>query len=202
MYDSKTLIALPNPVKTINNNAEKKVYNKTSSISSAVCILFAGAMMLKGPVREGFISDADYAEPSYIQCINLNQKRDLLNLESNRVIDLLKIENLRKIKNMSLFEENWNGTGGSAFSEKSIALFENIIEMLEIQPQIAPTGRNSLLMQYELDDKSLLAFEVSEDRTEKVYIPEGDYSMAQTDIFTKNVEQKIKESVEEFYGFK
>ena len=57
-------------------------------------------------------------------------------------------------------------------------------------------------MQYELDDKSLLAFEVSEDRTEKVYIPEGDYSMAQTDIFTKNVEQKIKESVEEFYGFK
>ena len=55
MYDSKTLIALPNPVKTINNNAEKKVYNKTSSISSAVCILFAGAMMLKGPVREGLI---------------------------------------------------------------------------------------------------------------------------------------------------
>ena len=57
-------------------------------------------------------------------------------------------------------------------------------------------------MQYELDDKSLLAFEVSESRTDKVYIPEGDYSAAQTDVFTKDVKQKIKESVEEFYGLK
>ena len=101
---------------------------------------------------------------------------------------------------MALFDYDWNGTGGSAFSQNAIALFESIIEMLDKQPQIAPTGRNSLLLQYELDDKSLLAFEVSENRTEKVYIPKGNYAMVQMDTFTENIGQRIKESVELFYG--
>ena len=56
------------------------------------------------------------------------------------------------------------------------------------------------MLQYELDDKSLLAFEVSENRTEKVYIPKGNYAMVQMDTFTENIGQRIKESVELFYG--
>ena len=183
-------------------NKEWTAHIKSSNVSSTVCFLFVGAMILKPPAKNGSISDYDCTEPSYIQYIDLSEKRRFSNLENNRAIDLLKIENLRKIRNMSFFEEDWNGTGGSAFSENAIKLFEDIIEMLEVQPQIAPTGRNSLLLQYELDDKSLLAFEVSESRTDKVYIPEGDYSAAQTDVFTKDVKQKIKESVEEFYGLK
>lgn len=73
--------------------------------------------------------------------------------------------------------------------------------MLIKQPQIAPTGRNSLLLQYELDDKSLLAFEVGEKRTEKVYIPQGDYSLVQTDSFSEHIGERINECVECFYGF-
>lgn len=94
---------------------------------------------------------------------------------------------------------DWNGTGGSAFSQNAVAFFRSIIEMLDKQPQIAPTGRNSLLLQYELDDKSLLAIELSENRAEKVYIPKGNYAMAQMDTFTENVGQRINESVKLFY---
>lgn len=125
-----------------------------------------------------------------------------MDLHTNKALDLMKVENLNKIKKMALFDDDWNGTGGSAFSEGAINLFKVIINTLEKQPQIAPTGRNSLLMQYELDDKSLLAFEVSERRTEEVYIPKGDHSLAQTKVFTENVSQQINESVVHFYGFK
>ncbi|UWO26517.1 hypothetical protein NQ534_08700 [Marvinbryantia formatexigens DSM 14469] len=112
---------------------------------------------------------------------------------------MLKEENLNKIKKMTRLENNWNGTGGSAFSDTAIHFFESIIGALVKQPQIAPTGRNSLLMQYEKEDKSLLAFEVGERKTEKVYIPGGDFSLAQVQIFTENVSQRINESVECFY---
>lgn len=61
----------------------------------------------------------------------------------------MKVENLNKIMKMSRFEDDWNGTGGKAFSPNAIFLFSMVIEMLEKQPEIAPTGRNSLLLQYE-----------------------------------------------------
>lgn len=119
---------------------------------------------------------------------------------ADKTIDLMKVGNLNKIEKMAAFDDDWNGTGGSIFSKKAIKLFKMIIEMLEKQPEIAPTGRNSLLMQYELDDKSLLVFEVSEEKTEKVYIPKGDYFMAQMELFTENTGYRIKECVEKFYG--
>ena len=68
-----------------------------------------------------------------------------------------------------------------------------------MEQEEVPFLQMRLLLQYELDDKSLLAFEVSENHTEKVYVPKGDYSMAQMDTFTENVEQRIKESVKFFY---
>ena len=51
---------------------------------------------------------------------------------------------------MSLFAENWNGSGGKKFSDKSIYLFEEIIKTLYKKPDIAPTGRNSLYESVEL----------------------------------------------------
>ncbi len=141
-----------------------------------------------------------------IYCINAERgaygKQDTVDLPMGQAVDLMKIVNLNKINKMSLFDDNWNGTGGSAFSEGAVSLFKTILEMLERQPEIAPTGRNSLLMQYELDDKSLLAFEVGENKVEKVLVPKGDYSMVQMEVFTDELGQKIKECVKEFYGIK
>ena len=102
---------------------------------------------------------------------------------------------------MELFQDNWNGTGGCAFSAKALERFVEVIEVLNKQPKIAPTGRNSLLMQYEKDDKSLLAFEVGEEKVEKVFIPRGDYALAEMEVYTEDFGQKIVETVRKFYGF-
>lgn len=198
----ENLIVLSNSAAQTNNCSEKKAYSGVGTASSIAFAIFIGTTALRYPVGEEIVPGYDFTRSSYIQYINLDHEKGIDGLYANKAIDLMKVENLNKIRKMSLFDYDWNGTGGSAFSPNAIALFESIIEILDKQPQIAPTGRNSLLLQYELDDKSLLAFEVSENRTEKVYIPGGDYSMAQMDTFTENVEQQIKESVKLFYGIR
>ncbi|AXF52471.1 MAG: hypothetical protein [Caudoviricetes sp.] len=113
---------------------------------------------------------------------------------------LMKNKNLNKIRKISLFEDNWNGNGGEKFSKTSIRYFETMIKELKRQPEIAPSGRGSLLMQYRLNDGSLLAFEVNEDKTEKVYIPKGIFQKAEIENFYGNAIKKIKESVDLFYS--
>lgn len=48
----------------------------------------------------------------------------------------------------------------------------------------------------------MLAFELSEDKAEKVYIPMGDYSLVQTEEITEDIGKRIKENVEKFYGLR
>lgn len=200
--NSGNLITISNLSEKSNNHIEKKAYGKVGAVTSIAFAIFVGTTALRYPVKGEVVSGYDIIRPSYIKYIKLDHEKGYVDLYTNKAIDLMKVENINKIKKMALFNDNWNGTGGSAFSEGAINLFEVIINALEKQPQIAPTGRNSLLMQYELDDKSLLAFEVSEKKTEEVYIPRGDYSLAQMEVFTENISQQIKESVEHFYGLK
>lgn len=123
-------------------------------------------------------------------------------LSNSLFFDLSKIDNLEKLEHMSHFQADWNGTGGLAFSRAAIGFFREIINNLRNQPQIAPTGRNSLLLQYELGDRSLLAFEVREDRVEMVCVPKGNYSLATSKVFTDNYVQQIDTQVACFYGLK
>lgn len=196
------LVAVSNLVEKNNNPIERKTFNTMGTAGSIAFGFFVGATLFRPPVGKDIVSLNNLKQPECIQCINLDMQKEVVGLCTNRSIDLLKIRNLNKINKMSLFAENWNGSGGMKFSDKSIYLFEEIIKTLYKQPDIAPTGRNSLLMQYALDDKSLLAFEVSEKRAEKVYVPKGDYSLAQTEVYTENIIQQINESVELFYGIR
>lgn len=193
------LIALPNTTKK-DNNIGKTVCERTGSSGRAFFTLFAVTTL--GAAVSGSFSAYNHSEIPYIECRDYEQERNFAGLESGIVIDLLKAENLNKLEKMRLFKDDWNGTGGKAFTRETITFCESLINALRKQPQIAPTGRNSLFMQYELDDKSLLAFEVSERRAEQVYVPRGDYALASSVVYTENICQKIKESVDHFYGFK
>lgn len=195
------LVMVSNLAET-SNNVEKKRFGRSGMAGHLVVAVFVGTTLLRSPSSSEIISEYNCASPSYIKYINWEQEKENVGLGVNKAIDLMKIENLNKINKMALFNEDWNGTGGKAFSSAAIILFIEIIKTLEKQPQIAPTGRNSLLLQYELTDKSILAFEVTEKRTEKVYIPKGDYSAAQVEIYNENICQQINESVEYFYGFR
>lgn len=114
--------------------------------------------------------------------------------------EILKKNNIKKINKMSRFKDNWNGYGSSSFSKDSIYLFLKIIEHVNRQPEIAPTGRSGLYMQYILKDKSILAFFVEEDILEKAIIPFGDYSKGISEVFYNNILGNVVSSVKEFYN--
>lgn len=120
-------------------------------------------------------------------------------MENGAYYELTKCLNLDKISKMAAFQPDWNGTGGLAFTDSAINLFRNIIEHIDKQPQIAPTGRNSLLLQYELADKSMLAFDVKENSVDSVYVPQGDFDAAQCETYKDDFIPKIAERVERFY---
>ena len=126
-----------------------------------------------------------------------NYKNGVGNLNLN--IDFLKQINLHKIELMSTFEDNWNGNGGLAFSKSAIQTFKTVIKNLHRQPEIAPTGRNTLLMQYELPNQSRLAFEVSESNVESVFVPYKDFRNAETNTFTENFSDNINRYAKRFY---
>lgn len=121
----------------------------------------------------------------------------LFKMDQNE-IDLLKGKNLMALDSMSKFEYDWNGNGGKKFSDNSISLFKQVINELIKQPEIAPTGRDSLYIEYTLNDGSLLVFELSPDELDEVYIPQGDYSRAESAVYTSDYSRNINDSVNNF----
>lgn len=119
-------------------------------------------------------------------------------LENTEYIDFLQIINLDKIHKMSEFQNDWNGTGGKEFSRSAISKFERIIKILPYQPEIAPTGRNSMFMQYKFGNRTL-AFEVREKNTDSVLVTDNNYSLAQMKSYVDDEEDNIRNEVIKFY---
>ena len=118
---------------------------------------------------------------------------------SENLLDVNKIYNLSKIDKMASLKKNWNGYGGKCFKRKALQKFRSIIDSLDIQPEIAPTGRGSLYIQFE-NNTSSLSFEVFENSADKVLVPNGDFSKLQSEHITEDLEQSIKRAVDKFYG--
>lgn len=159
--------------------------------------IIVGSALLSFPMTGRTVQQVIH-QSSYVAYVNLNEISKNCHSPLEASSDL-KQENLAKIEKMAHFKYNWNGNGGEKFTKGAIDTFREVIDVLHRQPQIAPTGRNSLLMQYELVDKSRLIFEVSENKAEKVYIPKGDYSEAEVQMYVENVKHQINEAVENFY---
>lgn len=107
-----------------------------------------------------------------------------------------KYSNIKILKQISKLEKDWNGYGGGAFSKGSISFFNQLIDSLNVQPMISPTGRNSLYMEYN-DGKGMLGFEVFEDRIDMAFISDDGETFTRT--ITDNFCNEINEIVEKYY---
>ena len=134
--------------------------------------------------------------------LGLNTSKTSKDINFSSANSRLKEINFDKIEKMASFESDWNGNCGLPFTATAINRFKQVIRKLAIQPQIAPTGRNSLLLQYEKKDGTLLTFELKERSAEMVYVPFGIYKNAITKVIENDVINTIVECVENLYGSK
>lgn len=191
---------------TLQSYEHKHQVTHTSNVAKTIAVsFFVGATLLATPFSTlscDVKPASNYSSVACIDYVDIDGSKEVDYLNNSLFMDLLKIENLKKLDCMAEFQENWNGSGGRAFSGASLSVFRNIIEHVCKQPSIAPTGRDSLLLQYELDDHSMLAFEVCENRVEMVRVPKGDYTSAYCGIFTNDFIKQINSQVAQFYGIK
>ncbi len=87
---------------------------------------------------------------------------------------------MKKIESFSSLEEDWNGYGAPAFSDHVIENAQNVLLNMSALPEIFPTGRGSIQMEYTLADGTYIEFEIFDNDTAAIlYIPHGDVSQAE-----------------------
>lgn len=111
-----------------------------------------------------------------------------------------QLENLDRIYDIKHLEKDWNGYGSRPISENVILSSEKIINNIVEQPKVYPTGRATIQMQYELEDRSYLEFEVFEDKIVCMKVPKRIYAEASVKIIKEVNMDIINAIVKEFYG--
>lgn len=110
-----------------------------------------------------------------------------------------QLNNLNKLYDIKKLEKNWNGYGGLEIDNVVIERAEIFIKNICRQPKMFPTGRNSIQMQYELEDKSYLEFEIYEEKVMCMKVPKRIYKNAVFEKFEDIEIKKLNQIVKEFY---
>ena len=111
----------------------------------------------------------------------------------------IKVKNLMRLQDISKLRDDWDGYGANSFDKNLIDSVENIIENVHVQPEIYPTGCNSIQLQYELEDKSYLEFEVFKDKILCMKVPQRNYNKPEYEIIQPVDIKRINEIIDNFY---
>ena len=111
-----------------------------------------------------------------------------------------KTKSIRRLDMIQKMEKDWNGYGAEPIPKDIIDLSRNIVVILDYQPNIFPTARRSIQMEYRLIDKSYLEFEIFANHISILEVPQRIYSKAiEKEISAKNYRQ-LSLIVSNFYG--
>ena len=100
------------------------------------------------------------------------------------------------LKRMETLEKDWNGYGGEPFSVATIHFCNNIIENLDKQPIISPTGRGTLYMEYRCLN-GILGFEVFENKIDMAWVSYQGETIDKT--ISYDFIEEIEELVRQYY---
>lgn len=84
------------------------------------------------------------------------------------------ISNLKKLKDISALEYNWNGNDAVPFSKALIDKTSSLLMELDVQPEIFPTADNSIQFEFEGDNDSYLEFQIYESSIADVFCIDKD----------------------------
>ncbi|MBN2092634.1 hypothetical protein JW964_23640 [candidate division KSB1 bacterium] len=105
-------------------------------------------------------------------CSYVKHKENSTNIQIDKN-DLYKLsKNIETLKSFLELEENWNYYGAKPFKQELINKCINLVRSskLKYQPDIFPTGRESIQFEYEEEDGRYLEIEIYDDRISYLYI--------------------------------
>lgn len=80
-----------------------------------------------------------------------------------------KRESLKRLEEISKLPDNWNERGSNKVSTDLLDYVKNILAVLDVEPNIFPTARDSIQLEYENSAGDYLEFEIFEDRKIKKF---------------------------------
>lgn len=103
--------------------------------------------------------------------IDFNETITVNNLqrEEKYFLNDLCLYNLRKIDDIARLPNNWNGNGATSFSNQLIDKIRQIVVSLKRQPEIFPTGCNSIQIEYDGPKNSYLEIEIKDEDIASVF---------------------------------
>lgn len=116
---------------------------------------------------------------------------------NTRNIDLCKVQSHETLSKIADLKDNWNQYGAKHFSWDLIDFVKKLIDKLDSQPDIYPTARDSIQLEYEKIGKYYLEFEIFSPNNIKMFsvLAESDQTIA------KNInEEELIEIVKTYYG--
>ena len=179
------------PVRQKESSGATSIHSSRSGVGSVTLCFIPTA-----PTQNNFIQ-------RLYNIIGKNEKSRVVRTVSEVAeVDGAKVKNLSRLEDMATLEENWNGYGAKGFSAALIAKCKEILNLLPQQPELYPTGRQTIHLQYELEDRSYLGFEISEEKTTYLKVPQRKYDEAEErELAGADEVKKIKELVADFYGY-
>ena len=165
---------------------ENRTYSLSVITSTVVFTLVVGASYAAMTPDVFRSEDYSIGQHNSFECFNDIESisnKDTVSM-STAVLSELQ-NNLKKLLYISTLQDNWNGNGASAFSQKLISTVQNVVVSLNRQPELFPTPANSIQLEYEGDNNSYLEIEILESEDAEVYRINRDGS---EDSFTTSVD--------------
>lgn len=121
-------------------------------------------------------------------------------MEPNASKSIAKSISMRIIDEIQNLHDDWNGYNAPPIPQSVLTLCRDIVMILDPQPNIFPTARRTIQMEYELSDRSYLEFEIYPDHITVLEVPQRNYSSAiQKSIASTNY-QSLSQIVSAFHG--
>lgn len=113
-------------------------------------------------------------------------------------VNVPKARNIKKLEQIASLPNNWNGNGALSLSQSLIAKVQEIINFLNIQPEIFPTAYGTIQLEYDRPNNAHLEIEISQDINAEVF--KVDDREDETIWYIASNAKEINKVVDDFYG--
>lgn len=169
------------------------------------CIPISVEQLIKSEIKKQLASIKEMQDALIEQAAELSLEHEAIKDEINNLRKIYsenyqlkkKLNNINTILSFKKFGNNWNGNGAEPFSENLIQKALDFINSanLKFQPNVFPTGRQSIQLEYEKPNGNYLEIEIFENK----YSAYSEINDKETEYESLSINEIMK-LIDEFYS--